>query len=136
MEKVVGCSNKQPPASRPGAGWMIVTSIVLCCGVLLVWFAILRENPSFWRQTDGYSRRLQNVIAHTYLPLWLVNAGVLAGLCPACYSKAGGSLRYFVVEVCILAACWGLLATSGIISVSNNVLNLIHGKPFHYHDGK
>ena len=136
MEKVVGSPNKRRPGCWLGAGLMFVTCIVLCCSALLVWFAILRENPAFWHRTGGSSKRLQDVVAHAYLPLWIVNAAVLTGLNLVCYSKACRSIRFFAVEVWILGACWAGLATSGMISVSNNVLNLIHGKTFHYHDRK
>ncbi|MCX6866854.1 MAG: hypothetical protein NTV46_11690 [Verrucomicrobia bacterium] len=125
--------DNHPPKIWLGAGLMVVTCIVLCLGVLLVWFAMLREKPAFWSPAGGYSNRLRDVVAHIYLPLWFANAMVLLGLSRACYSKVGRSIRFSVVALWILGACWGLLATAGMITVSNNILNLIHGQPFHHH---
>ena len=133
---MVGTPGNPKPRNWLGGGLIIATCIVLCLGVLLVWFAILRENPVFWTPAGGYSKRLQDLVLHTYLPLWFVDAGVLVGLGMVCCSRLGRSLRFFVVEVWLLAMCSALLATSAIISVTNNVLNLIHGQPLHHHQKK
>ena len=116
-----------------GFGLLLATSIVFCLGVLLVWFAILRENQTFWTNAGGYPLWLRDLVLWTYLPLLVATILVLFGLSMACSSKVCGSLRFFVLNALLLAVCWGLLATSGFIALENNLINLLEGNQLHHH---
>ena len=116
-----------------GFGLLGVTLVIMCLGVLLIWFATLRENQMFWTNAGGYPIFLRDLVKVSYLPLFWGSTIVMLGLSMACFSKICSSLRFFVLELLLLVVCWCLLATSGFIALRNNVLNIIHGREMHYH---
>ncbi len=116
-----------------GFGLLVATSFIVLLSLLLVWFALLRENQAFWTHAGGYPVLLRDLVRWTYLPLLLGTAIMLFGLSLACFSKVCGSLRFFVLESLVLLFCWGLLATSGFVAFKNNILNILHGTPLHRH---
>jgi hypothetical protein len=116
-----------------GLGLMLVTLMILCLGMLLVWFAILRENQVFWTNAGGYPVWLRDLVCWTYLPLFAM-AVVCLSVGTVCLPKVSGSIRFFVVEILVLLLCWGLLAASAYIALDNNIRNLIEGREFHHHD--
>ena len=115
-----------------GFGLLLTTALVFGLGVLLVWFATLRENQAFWTYAGGYPVWLRDLVLLTYMPLLLSAALLLAGLSMVCCSKVCRSLRFWVWESLLLLACWGLLATSGFIAFENNVVNLLNGQDLHH----
>lgn len=117
-----------------GLGLLLATSFVVLLGLLLVWFALLRENQAFWTNAGGYPVLLRDLVRWTFMPLLLGTAIILFGLTLACFSKVCRSLRFFVLESIALLLCWGLLATSGFFAFKNNILNILHGTPFHRHE--
>ena len=116
-----------------GFGILVATLLVMGVGVLLVWFALLRENQGFWTNAGGYPIWLRDLVRLTYMPLFASSVLLLAVLTMTCCSKICASVRFFVLESLILLLCWGLLATSGYISLSNNIMNLIEGRQLHSH---
>ena len=116
-----------------GAGLLLSTLVVLCLGVVLVWFAILRENRVFWTNAGGYPIWLRDLVLCTFLPLFGGVGLSLAALSMVCFSRLCRSLRFFAVEALLLLACWGLLSASGFIAFSNNFINIIEGRDVHYH---
>jgi hypothetical protein len=116
-----------------GAGLLVSTLMAMGIGLLLVWFALLRENQLFWTHAGGYPIWLRDLVLCTYLPLLLGTTGLLCGLSLACFAKIGGGRRFFVLHSMLLLFAWAGVATSGSIAFQNNVLNLIHGKSIHGH---
>ena len=116
-----------------GVGVLFGTCVIFCLGVLLVWFAMLRENGFFWTNAGGYPIWLRDMVQWTYMPLFLGATMALFVLSMACCSKIYRSVRFFVLESLMLLMCWGLLATSGYIAFNNNIQNLIHGRDVHEH---
>jgi len=116
-----------------GAWLLLATVLGLGLGVVLVWFAVLRENQVFWTNAGGYPIWLRDLVLWCYLPLFGGVGLGLAALSMACFSRICRSLRFFAVEGLLLVVCWGLLATSGYIAFSNNLINIIEGRDSHYH---
>lgn len=116
-----------------GFGILLATLLVMGLGVVLVWFALLRENQAFWTNAGGYPIWLRDLVRLTYMPLFSGSVALLVVLTMTCCSKVCASVRFFVLETLILLLCWGLLATSGYISLSNNIMNLIEGRDLHSH---
>ena len=116
-----------------GVGLMFVTLVAFAIGMLLVWFAILREDQVFWTNMGGYPIWLRDLVRLTYLPLFVGTGLGLSVLSMICFSKLFRSLRFFIVESLVLLTCWGLLATSGYIALGNNVTNFIDGRDLHDH---
>ncbi len=117
-----------------GVGLVLATLVALGLGLLLVWFATLRENQVFWTNAGGYPIWLRDLVCWTYLPLFVGVGLSLMLLSMACFSRICRSIRFMAVEGILLLACWALLATSGYIAFANNVMNLIEGRDLHHHD--
>lgn len=117
-----------------GIGLLLGTCAILLSGILLVWFATLRENHAFWTNAGGYPVLLRDLVEWTFIPLLVTTAIVLLGVNMACFSKICGSLRFFIVETLLLLLCWGLLASSCFIAFKNNLLNIFNGNPVHRHE--
>lgn len=117
-----------------GFGLFQATSFAALLGLLLIWFASLRENQAFWTNAGGYPVPLRHLVNWTFVPLHFVTAFLLFGISLICFSKVCGSFRFFVLESLFLLFCWGLLATSAFIAFKNNVLNILHGSPLHRHE--
>ena len=115
------------------AGWRLAAGIVLALGVLLVWFALLRENQAFWLRAGDHPVGLRELVFRTYQPLLVVDMIALLGLSMTCGAREFGSGRFVRARALLLGMCWALLAASGFIACKNNVLNLIHGEPLHHH---
>jgi hypothetical protein len=116
-----------------GVGLMLVTLLACAMGMLLVWFAMLRENPVFWTNVGGYPVWLRDLVLLTYLPLFVGTGLGLSVLSMICFLRVCRSRRFFIVESLVLLTCWGLLATSGYIALANNVRNFIDGRDLHEH---
>jgi hypothetical protein len=116
-----------------GVGMIVITLVVIGIGLLLVWFAVLRENQLFWTNAGGYPVWLRDLVLVTYLPLLAGTVSLLCGLSMACFAKIGGGLRFFAVESLLIFLAWGILTTSGYIAFENNVRNLINSVPIHSH---
>ncbi len=116
-----------------GAGLLLATLLVMVLSAVLVWFAFLRENQVFWTNAGGYPIWLRDLVLWTYIPLLGVAGLSLMALSMACSSRICRSKRFFAVEGLLLLMGWGLLATSGGIAFSNNIVNIIDGRDLHYH---
>lgn len=116
-----------------GFGLLLATLTLFVVSSLLVWFAILRENQAFWTNDGGYPIWLRDLVLFTYKPLFLLAVMIVAALSMACFSKVCASVRFFVLESLVLVSCWALLATSGYIAMSNNIMNYIQGHELHSH---
>jgi hypothetical protein len=115
---------------------LIATLVLLGTGLLLVWFAVLREDQMFWRNAGGYPLWLRNVVHLSFLPLFAVSLIGHVGVSMVFISEAGRVRRMITTEAVILLLCWGLMGTSGTIALKNNVCNLIEGRDLHYHESR
>jgi len=116
-----------------GAGMLFATVLVLGLVGVLVVFAVLRENQVFWTNAGGYPIWLRDLVLWTFYPILAITGMSLILLSMACFSWVCRSLRFFVLEVLLLLACWGLLATTFYIAFSNNVINIMEGRDVHSH---
>jgi len=126
-------SYERDKAILVSAGLVVTTLLAIGAGLLLVWFALLRENHVFWTNAGGYPIWLRDLVLWTYWPLLLGTIGLLFVLSAACFGKLGCGLRFIVLESMLLLLGWGAVAASGCISFEDNVKNLLHGSPIHNH---
>ena len=115
-------------------GLVIASLLAIGCGVLLVWFAVLRESRVFWTHVGGSPLWLRDLVLLSYMPLFVGTAGLLCALSIACSLRIVTGLRFLVVELLLILLGWGLVATSGCIAFQNNVRNIVTGTPIHNHE--
>jgi hypothetical protein len=102
-------------------------------GLLLFTTTVLRESLQFWRNSGGYPVWLRNLVYFAHYPLlFLVLGGTAAGSLLAWRLFArqrgvGGGL------LLLSAFQWLLFLIILVIMLWNNVDNLLHGRPLHYH---
>jgi hypothetical protein len=102
-------------------------------GLLLLASTLCRETPKFWRNAGGYPVWLRHLIQFGHYPLlFLVLGGTLAGslLARRYLARNQGCGTGFVV---VSALQWLLFLVCLVIMLWNNVDNLLHGRPLHYH---
>lgn len=116
-----------------GSGIFIATLAAIGVEVVLVWFAILRENQAFWTNAGGYPIWLRDLVRLSFMPLGVLTLLALVALTMACFSRVCRSLRFFAIEGVLLVMCWGLFSTTAYIALNNNIRNLIEGRDFHSH---
>lgn len=121
------------PSLLVGCGMLAATFLAHVCGGLLVGFAVLRENPVFWTHAGGYPIGLRDLVLWSYIPLWVGTVVLLGGLSMACVAHLGSGLRFFMLESLLLLVGWGLVTTSGLIALQNNLGNFLNGLPIHSH---
>lgn len=128
--------DQDPPLLWVGAGALLATVLAVGLGLVLVWFATLREDQVFWTREGGFPMALLDLVLLTYKPLLLGTVVLLCVLSMVCFAKLGGGLRWFALEATLLLIGWGLVTTSGYLAFHNNVSNLIHGQPLHQHENQ
>ena len=122
--------HRDPEGFRRGLVWSVLNFLL---GLLLVGGALLRENPMFWRNAGGYPVFLREIIFSVFYPgllgyfVGVVGISWIALRLLSAGFRSGGLLLFF-------SLVQGLLfATILIIILWNNVDNLFHGDPLHYH---
>lgn len=112
-----------------------------CCGLallpesMLLWFACLRENRAFWTNAGGYSLSLRDAVLFFFYPLLVVNLLVLVGLTVAFVATLRPPVSMIVLKLSALLVCWGVFSGAIAVSGSNNLMNLLEGRPLHQHRG-
>jgi hypothetical protein len=102
-------------------------------GLLVFTTTVLRETPQFWHNSGGYPVFLRNLVYFAHYPLLvLVLGGTAAGTLLAFrlfarHRGMGGGL------LLLSALQWLLFLLILVIMLWNNVDNLLHGRPLHYH---
>lgn len=112
---------------------MVTTTLCLILGLILIWFATLRENQAFWTNAGGYPIWLRDLVLWAFYPLLFGTIILHFSLGTACFSRICRSLRFFVFESLFLLLCGGLIVTSGFIAFGNNIQNLLNGNPIRHH---
>jgi len=102
-------------------------------GLLLFASTVLRETPEFWLNVGGYPVWLRNLVYFGHYPLlFLVLAGTAAGsllawrVCARHRAMGTGLLMFSALQ-------WVLFVIILVVMLWNNVDNLLHGRPVHYH---
>ncbi|MCB1126928.1 MAG: hypothetical protein KDM81_10555 [Verrucomicrobiae bacterium] len=109
---------------------LVDTVLLAVIGVFAWW----REDPVFWQNSGGWPVGLRAFVRVGFLPLLILHLGLLLWL-----TWLGlRSLLRRGVSLLLLGALpplWvGTLAVVAWLLV-NNVLNLLEGRPFHWHPG-
>jgi hypothetical protein len=102
----------------------------LCIGVLTV----LKEPPAFWTNAGGYPVGLRHFVLEFYYLLLLAYLGILLGLTLRGVgllfrNDCAAALLFFAA----LMPAWLVTFLSIGLLVANNAVNLIEGRPLHYH---
>ena len=99
---------------------------------ILIWLAatVLRETPMFWRNEGGYPVGLRALVRDAYYPATAALVLVCLVGIASVVRRAQRLSRACVIAWFVLVGCLGLgLAMAG----ANNVVNLLEGRPVHYH---
>jgi len=124
-------SNRRP---TPGRARGVVASVMNGgLGVLLLSAAILRETALFWRNAGGYPVWLRDVIYILFYPGIVTYFIGLAWLSWMSVRLLSAGFRFGIYVFVVSLIQWVLLAVIVTIVVWNNVDNLMHGQPLHYH---
>ena len=102
-------------------------------GILLLAAALLRENPMFWRNAGGFPVFLREIVYVVYYPGLLGYLAGIVGISWIALKLLGAGYRSggFLVFIGLIQGL--LLAVILIIMLWNNLDNLLHGQPLHYH---
>lgn len=114
-------------------GLLVGSLVTIGSGSLLVVFAGLRENQTFWTQVGNFPLWLRDLVFWSFMPMFLGTVGLLCGLSIAHIINTKGKLRLFVMESILILLGWGLVTTAAYIAFDNNVRNIINGAPLHRH---
>ncbi len=98
----------------------------------LPYLAMLRETPAFWTNAGGYPLWLRDTAA-CFLPLlagqFTLLFLALVGIC----LRPARSVSAWWIELGTIVAAGLVCAGSAAMVISNNVENLLEGRPLHYH---
>ncbi|MGD9417520.1 MAG: hypothetical protein Q7R22_001160 [Verrucomicrobiota bacterium JB025] len=109
-------------------GMVLATALIFVCAIILIGFAILREDQLFWTNAGGYPLLLRDTVRVTFLPLLAFCVLGLFALSLACLAGASKASCFTALEAVFIIVCWGLLTTTGFIAFRNNASNIIGGK--------
>jgi hypothetical protein len=111
----------------------ITSAIVsLAFSVAVLYFSILRETPMFWRNAGGYSVEFREFVLEGFYVCVVGSIIMLMfGVITLVNSHRSWGIWIFHVSMVLLSGL--VLATSGVIVVSNNIANLWEGRPLHDH---
>lgn len=96
-------------------------------------FVWLRETPYFWTNAGGYPLWLRDLVLISYYPLLLVYLSSLFFLSWQMLCQPARSVRGFCVEAMVLGLLWLVAALVMTLMISNNIANIIDGRPLHDH---
>jgi len=105
----------------------------LMLGVALIFAAILRETPMFWRNAEGFPVLLRKMVKLLFHPGFIGTTVVGLLLTRLVIQQRSGSLGRSVMILAI-AVQWLLWLTVALIIAWNNLGNLISGAPLHQHE--
>jgi len=119
-----------PEGFRRGFVWSTLNFLL---GVLLIGGALLRENPMFWRNAGGYPVLLREIVYLVFYPGLLGYFVGVVGISWIAFRLLGAGFRSggFLLFVSLVQGL--LLVTILLIILWNNVDNIFHGQPLHYH---
>lgn len=93
----------------------------------------MREDSLFWRNAGGYPVWLRDLVYALYFPSLFVYFAGVVGLSWFALRLLVGGHKSGAILLLLSLVQWVLLFVIVIITVWNNVDNLINGRPFHWH---
>lgn len=116
--------------SNPAAFIASLIALVMTGAILVL--TLLKETPIFWRNEGGYAIWFRNWMEVSYYPVLFLVMSV-------CICTTAGEVRHAIKgrfsssHWLHLGVTWILLAASISLLVANNLSNLLHGNPLHWH---
>jgi len=104
-------------------------------GGILMSFTVLRETVEFWRNSGGYPHWVRDVVLHGFHPMVVFCGGVLLYASWRLILLRRVSLMMWLVQSALVGLGVLLFTMSLTIAVTNNVLNVLDGRPLHSHSG-
>lgn len=101
--------------------------------IVLLTFSYLREEPLFWTNEGEWSVEWRELVRSGYGPLLALEFLLLlaySGMSVYLLSVRRSSASLTAI---LLPMLWGLYFMVIVNSVANNVDNLLHGRPLHWH---
>jgi len=125
----------QNPSQEAAAGCLATALLgagnLLLLGILSV-FVWLKETPLFWRNAGGWPIWLRELVFYSFYPFLGLEFLLFFGfIWTGSKTDPAGDARGWRWGV----ALFFLLCLGGIVGylVSNNIYNLLHGYPLHWH---
>jgi hypothetical protein len=97
---------------------------------LLAVFAVMREQPLFWRNAGGWPIWLRDLVAVSFYPLLGLELLLLLLFSSACLRDRRTTQSSAIFTLPLL---WGLLFLVLAVLAANNLDNLLSGRPLHWH---
>lgn len=111
--------------------WMLACYLTVPVAAWILFEAVLKESSTFWTNAGGWSVTFRHWVLYSFYPsLFLLAAFLL-------YLSIGG-MRHFkfvkahpIVSLSPLLLAWLVLGATGVVIVTDNMQNIIHGKALH-----
>lgn len=100
---------------------------------LLLFFAYLREQSSFWTNEGNWPIWLRELVGASFYPMLLLELFLLTVFSGACFRTLGSGYRTATTVVLVVPFLWTLFILVLLIVGANNLENLITGRPLHWH---
>lgn len=104
----------------------------LVMAALVFWFAWLKETPLFWRNAGGYPLWMRELVLEAFYPVLALHLLLLVLLS---FSFLVQPSRGWLccIESVLAVVLWTMMAATAAVVVTNNVANLLEGRPLHSH---
>jgi hypothetical protein len=102
-------------------------------GGLVLLQALLREDSLFWRNAGGYAIWVRDLVYVLYYPSLLLYFAGVVGLSWFAFRLLAGGHKTGVLVFIISSVQWVLFFVIVIITLWNNVDNVLNGRPLHWH---
>ena len=99
----------------------------------LIAMALLKEDPLFWLNADGWPVTLRAFVELAFYPLFYVELLALLIFSTSVILNARLARRYHRLHLLCLAALWILLAAVVLIVTGNNIETVFEGRELHCH---
>lgn len=107
--------------------------LAIVSGSFLLIFTVLREMQLFWRNAGGYPFWLRDLVLNGFHPLLIFCFGSLVCAVWKLLTHRTRSPRSVFAQSAMVLMGTLLLTMSLTMAVTNNVINLIEGRPLHSH---
>lgn len=123
-----------PVRPKLQVSWFLIALAMPAPAVVLLSFAVLREQPEFWRNTGGWPLWLRDLVLVSFYPLLAAHLCALAILSFFAFggnSESSRGTRLF--QGILLLGLWMLAASAIATAFFNNIMNLLNGQSLHSH---
>jgi len=114
--------------------WLDRVAVCFClfATFILMQLTAWKENEYFWTMSGGYAIWLRELVYFIYYPYFL---GTFICLLITSRFVLLKLYRKRMMNRCMLFLflAWVVFGSSGALLVANNFLNLLEGRPLHYH---